>query len=312
MPPGPEPTVSVIIPAYNEAHRLAAGYARLASVLPSLGADVEVVIVDDGSSDATAEAAADIYGALDPVVVRHPHNRGKGAAVATGIARARGARLLVVDADMAIDPEHYPALVAGLDHADVVAGSRAAAGTIRYASRARTWAGWAFHLLVRHYTGVRLADTQCGAKALRRGPARLLALLGTIDGFAYDAEYLHLAARLGLRVVAYPVTWRDVGGSTVRLSRAPLAMLADLRRLRSTAYQLPGVVVTAPAPASLGAILRHHGAQGAVIAHGADDDLVVVGRHDAPAAAALAADVGGTLGAIGLTELVGREVAALD
>ncbi len=311
MPPGPEPAVSVIIPAYNEAHRLAAGYARLAPILPSLGADVEVVIVDDGSSDATAQTAAHVYRALDPVIVRHPHNRGKGAAVATGIARARGARLLIVDADMAIDPEHYPALVAGLDRADVVAGSRAAAGAIHYGSRARTWAGRVFHLLVRHYTGVRLADTQCGAKALRRGPARLLALLGTIEGFAYDVEYLHLAARLGLRVVAYPVSWRDVSGSTVRLSRAPLAMLGDLRRLRHTTYQLPGVVVAAPAPASLAATLHHHGALGAVIAHGADDDLVVVGRHDALAAAALAADTGGSLGAVGLAALAGRRVEAL-
>ncbi len=312
MPPVPEPAVSLIVPAYDEASRLADGYARLAPTLERLGSALEVVIVDDGSHDDTADEARRVYGALGPRVVRHPRNRGKGAAVATGIRHATGARLLVVDADMAIDPEHYPSLLAGLDEADVVPGSRADDGHIRYTSRARTWAGRGFNLLVRHYTGVRLADTQCGAKALRGGAGHLLALLATIDGFAYDAEYLHLAQRLGMRVEPRRVSWRDVGGSTVRLSRAPLDMLGDLRRIQRTAYALPAVTIPAGRPAGdLAPVAVAAGAPGAVVARGVNHDLLVVARDQVDALPALARDLAGESGVATLDQLAQRDYVPL-
>ena len=317
MPPDPsDPTIAttVVVPAYNEAARLRRGFARLEPVLDELDVErTEFVIVDDGSSDDTAREALAVYGELPHrLVVRQPSNRGKGAAVRLGASVARGERILAVDADMAIDPHHYRPMLDELNRADLVAGSRARDGRIRYQSLTRTVAGRVFNRLVRHYTGVTLVDTQCGAKALRRGPARVLGLLGMVDGFAYDAEFFLLARQLGLSVLAHPVTWDDVGGSSVHLRSAPRAMIADLRALPRTTHVNPVVVADRDIDHERVAVAaRAARIQGLVIARGSEDALIVVARDDAIGATAVAATIGGTLRTTDVAGLVGRTFEAV-
>ncbi len=306
--------LSLVIPAYNEASRLETGYARLAPVIEAHGeALTEVVLVDDGSTDGTREAAQRVYGHLEHLrVIVQPANRGKGAAVRLGIGAAHGARVVVADADMSIDPVHLPALLDALDRADLAPGSRVLDGHLRYDSALRTLAGRVFNRLVRHYTHSALRDTQCGFKGLRLGPARLLALLGFNDRFAYDAEMLFLAGELGLSVEPVAVTWDDVAGSSVRVGRDSYQMLRDLMALPRTRYVNP--VVRLGADQSLEALAplaREARLVGLVLARGSADSLLVLPREGALGGAGLAAALGGRITTAPVGELRGRSFEAV-
>ena len=292
---------------------MADGFARLAPVLDDLGADTEVVIVDDGSSDNTMAAAREVYGHLAHLlVVRQEPNLGKGAAVRLGLGLAGGARVLVADADMAINPRHFPDMLATLDDVDVAPGSRVEGRRVRYDSFVRNLASDAFHFLVHHYTGLTLRDTQCGAKAFRAGPARLLALLATTNGFAYDAEMLSLALRLDLTIRPVSVTWDDVSGSTVNVGSDAIAMIRDLRRLSRHDYQNPAVEVGLDVdPADLSSAMAEVRAHGLVLARGTANGVVVLPRDGALTGAGIAAAVGGRLRTTDLAELRGRELVVL-
>jgi dolichyl-phosphate beta-glucosyltransferase len=305
---------TLVIPAYNEADRLADGYRRLAPVLEALGPDqVEVILVDDGSRDATLEVARDVYAHLPHrLVVSQPTNRGKGAAVRLGLGLASGSRVAVLDADMAIDPECLPDILHHLDGADLAPGSRARNGVVRYDSRLRTLSGAVFNRLVRHYAGTTVRDSQCGAKGLRLGPARILAALARVDGFAYDVEFLYLARQLGLTSDPVPVTWRDVRGSSVRLGHDSLAMVRDLRGLRRVTYANPAVVLDAHV--ALGDVedaARDTRALGPVLARGDRDAVVVLRRDDALAAVTVAQRLAGRVTTVGVHDLRGRTFDAL-
>lgn len=305
---------TIIVPAFNEADRLAAGYERLAPVLARLGVpECEVIVVDDGSSDDTLRRAGEIYGHLPHnFFVQQPENRGKGAAVRLGISLARGAKVIVADADMSIDPEAMIAMVDVLDHADLAPGTRAPRGVIRYESPLRTVAGGVFNRVVRHYTGSTLRDTQCGLKGFNTGVARLLGSLGFIDRFAYDAEMLYLAAQLGLRVEAVPVTWHEVAGSKVRLGRDSRSMVHDIRGLKKTRYENPVVVLPPGANAEEVANFgREARVQGLVIARGLDNDLVVLPRDGALGGLGISAALGGQLRTATLDELRNRRYDAV-
>ena len=117
---------------------------------------------------------------------------------------------------MAIRPECFPAILEALDTAPLAPGSRTSSGSIKYESILRSAAGGVFHRLVRHYSGTSVRDTQCGCKGFQLGSARLLALVGMIDGFAYDVELFYLADQLGLGITPVNVEWDDVAGSSVK------------------------------------------------------------------------------------------------
>jgi dolichyl-phosphate beta-glucosyltransferase len=229
---GTPPALSLVIPAYNEAERLRAGLQRLRAAADEVGLDldsVEVLVIDDGSTDDTGACARKLLNGLAcGRVIAHSRNLGKGAAVRTGLLAASGSKVAFADADMAIDPTHLPSLLDALDHADVAVGSRAVRGRVDYRSRLRTEAGRAFNLAVRALGGVQLADTQCGFKGFNRAPSLLLAHLQTTTSYAFDVELLWLAARLNLRRAVVPVTWLDVPGSSVRPVHDSARMLADL------------------------------------------------------------------------------------
>ncbi|MGH9020801.1 MAG: glycosyltransferase [Acidimicrobiales bacterium] len=304
-----EVSLSIVVPAYNEARRLAAGFERLRDTLDELGVDrTEVVVVDDGSSDDTLGVAREVYGHLPHArVVQQPVNRGKGAAVRLGISVAVGDYVIATDADMSIRPRHLPDYVAALASTDLAPGSRVADPGVGYDSVVRTAAGRAFNLMVRHYTHTTLRDTQCGCKGFRLGPARVLGLLGFYDRFVYDAEMLFLADQLGLRVRPVDVTWDDIAGSSVHVLRDSLQMVRDLRSFRRTRYENP-VVECGPDVdvGDVASLARAARLVGLALARGDADTLVVLPRDGAAGGVGLAQGLGGSLRTTGISELRGR------
>lgn len=225
------PLLSIVVPFFNETHRLASSLPRIVDLA---GGRTEVLLVDDGSTDGTGAAlVAAAEGRRGVQVVALPTNQGKGAALRAGVARTVGAQVLFMDADLATDLDEIPRLCAALEHADVAIGTRAdEAADIREATARRTWMGGMFNRAVRVATGLPIRDTQCGFKAFRGDHARWLFERSTIDGFAIDVEILVLATRSGFDVVEVPVRWTEVRGSKVRLLLDPLAMLRDVVRIR--------------------------------------------------------------------------------
>jgi glycosyltransferase involved in cell wall biosynthesis len=209
-------TLSIVIPAYNEAARLS---STLTALQEQLDRDaIEIIVVDDGSRDDTSDVAERaLRGARRARVIRLPENQGKGAAVRAGVLAATGDVVLFMDADMATDLEGLPGTLAALDHADVVIGSRAVPGSVvQQASLGRAVMGRVFNRLVRLFSRLDVHDTQCGFKAFHASTAHLLFSLSREDGFAFDPEILIRARILGFRIVEVPVTWTAVEGSSVR------------------------------------------------------------------------------------------------
>ncbi|HEY5103447.1 MAG TPA: glycosyltransferase [Acidimicrobiales bacterium] len=307
-------TLSIVIPAYNESERLEVGYQRLAPTLAQLGpSNVEVIVVDDGSSDDTLKRAHAIYGHLEHALfVQQPTNMGKGAAMRLGMALATGRHVVTLDADMAIDPRHLIEIDAALDSSALVPGSRAINGHIKYNKRFRTLAGGAFNRLVRHYTGTKLRDTQCGFKGYQLGPGRVLALLSMVDGFAFDVEVLYLATQLGLGVTPLHVSWKDVGGSSVHPGHDAWGMFRDIRSFKTTRYENPVVeLALSVTPTEVDKYAREARTQGLVIARNDRDALLILGRNDALAGLGIATALKGTLRTAQLGELRGRRFEAV-
>jgi dolichyl-phosphate beta-glucosyltransferase len=231
------PSLSVIVPAYNEAGRLPRTLRRLREHLDARGGVSEIIVVDDGSRDGTADAAR--REALRGLtVLRDDRNRGKGHAVRRGMLAARGELRLMTDADLSTPVEDLPRLLARIEEGyDVAIGSRAVADA-RVEVRQpwfRETAGRAFNVLVRTLVLPGLRDTQCGFK-LWRGEAAVEAFaLSRLDGFAFDVEVLFVARRRGRRIAEVPVTWRNDVATRVGALRGVVAF-TDLLRIRMNAW----------------------------------------------------------------------------
>lgn len=265
-------------------------------------------MIDDGSHDDTMREAQRIYGHLPSTqFIQQPENHGKGAAVRLGIAVAKGDYIITADADMSISPRHMPDMVAALAHSALVPGSRTDHGHIDYDSTVRTLAGKVFSRLARHYSGTTLRDTQCGCKGFQRGPARLLGLLGMIDGFAFDTEMFFLAGKLAMTVTPIKVTWDDVTGSSVRLGHDTLTMVRDLRALPRTRYVNPVVQLARGVDVDeIDRAARQTRVKGLMIARGKENDLLVLPRDGSLAGLGIAEVLHGTLRTAELDELRGR------
>jgi hypothetical protein len=229
--------LTIVVPAFNEAHRLEEGMRRFDAAVSAGAVDVdrtEVLVVDDGSSDRTAVVAEKLLASLPHHrVIRLPSNQGKGAAVRTGVAAARSRRVAYMDADMAIDPLAVPLLLDGLEHHDVAIGCRALRDSmVETTYVVRTLMGRLFNGIVTTGTGLGLKDTQCGFKAFRAPVGRLLFHLVRIDRFAFDVELLTRARRLGLGITEVPVHWKHVEGSTVHPLHDSFGMVSDVYRSR--------------------------------------------------------------------------------
>ena len=218
--------LTIVVPAFDEAHRLTAGMRRLDAAVAAGAVDVdrtEVLVVDDGSNDETAAVAEKLLAALPHHrLLRLPRNQGKGAAVRAGVAASRTPYTAYMDADMAIDPLAVPLLLDGLAHDDVAIGCRALRDSMVETSYVvRSLIGRLFNELVTAGTGLGLKDTQCGFKAFRTPTARLLFHLVRIDRFAFDVEILARARRLGLGITEVPVHWMHVEGAPSTRSMTP-------------------------------------------------------------------------------------------
>lgn len=225
--------ISVVIPAYNEAERLGSTLERAVDYLSRRNLSYEVLVVDDGSRDRTIQVA-EAFADRGVRVIRHERNRGKGAAIKTGLLASQGSEVLLSDADASTPIEELAKLERRLPEAPVVLGSRAVAGAdIRqHQPFYREVMGKTFNLIIR-VAGVRgLNDTQCGFKLLEGEAAREIGAALTIDGFAYDVELVFLARRLGYKVVEVGVVWVDSPDSRVDPVRSSLAMLRDVVRMR--------------------------------------------------------------------------------
>ena len=237
-PASPEaaPALSVIIPAYNEQQRLPQHLGHVLAYLRAHYPSFELLVVDDGSRDRTAEAVrAALAGEPRARLLAYQPNRGKGYAIRHGVLASRGANVIFLDADLSTPIEELPRALAHLNQADVVIGSRDLAGANiavpqplyrRLASEIFKWVRLAMVGLWR------LSDTQCGFKGYRGPTARQLFALGQIDRFMFDVEILYLADRAGLRIVEMPVQWHNAPGSKVRFWAGLRDMVRDLWRIR--------------------------------------------------------------------------------
>lgn len=221
---------SVVVPAYNEAGQIAATVTSLRSSLPDI--DLELVVVDDGSSDRTAEIAT---GAGADLVLRQPRNTGKGAAVRAGFAAATGRSIAYTDADLAYPPEQLLALLRVVEAGfPFVAGSRRHQDTVTLirARRMREVSGRVFNLAAGLIAPTGFRDTQCGLKAFRAEEGKLLFECGLVNGFAFDVELFVMAKRFDILVTEVPVHVRNAPTSSVRLGRDSRRMIQDLIRIR--------------------------------------------------------------------------------
>jgi dolichyl-phosphate beta-glucosyltransferase len=224
--------LSVVIPAYNEARRLPATLDRVHEHLAARGVPHEVLVVDDGSSDGTAEAARAAGGLVR--VLRHEPNRGKGYAVRRGMLAATGVLRLMTDADLSTPIEELARLEAEIDRGfDVAIGSRAVAGArieVRQPAY-REAMGRLFNVLVQALLLPGVADTQCGFKLFTAAAAETAFGACRLDGFSFDVEALYVARRSGLRIAEVPIVWRNDPATRVGLGGGSAAF-ADLLRIR--------------------------------------------------------------------------------
>jgi dolichyl-phosphate beta-glucosyltransferase len=228
--------LSVVFPVYNKEARIAASLDATMAYLAGKPFTAEVIVVDDGSRDRTADAArAALAGRVASRVIRREKNRGKGASVREGVLAASGEVILFSDDDLSTPIGEIDKLLASLQAgADVAIGSRALPESVIEVRqrRPRELMGKAFNRLVRLLVLKGYRDTQCGFKAFRRAAAMDLFSRLRTDGFGFDVEVLVLCRELGYRVAEVPVVWRDSRPSRVRLFRGSLAMIMELLRIR--------------------------------------------------------------------------------
>ena len=229
-----EPRVSIVIPAYNEAARLPENLARLHEFLDQRGLTHEVIVVDDGSGDDTADLVASLSADWPALVLVRESHRGKGGAIRTGVLAARGALVMLADADFSmpvVELERFDPEVLG--SFDIAIGSREASGSRRIGEPAYRHAmGRVFNRLVQWLLLPGIQDTQCGFKCMRREIAQELCACQTLEGLAFDCELLVLARHRGYTIREIPITWQYVSGSKVRPLLDTCSMFADVIRVR--------------------------------------------------------------------------------
>lgn len=227
------PRLSIVIPAYNEAARLPPTLARIVAWTRARDFACEIVVVDDGSRDGTAELAEAALAGVEHRVLRHESNRGKGAGLATGMTAARGEFVLMTDADLSTPIDELARLVAAIDAgADVAIGSRKMAGAVieEHQPWLRESMGRVFTALTRLLV-VDVSDVTCGFKLFRRDAAEAVFSRATLDDWSFDAEALFLTRRLGFTLVEVPVRWRDAAGTKVSRGRDALRSAIGLARI---------------------------------------------------------------------------------
>jgi dolichyl-phosphate beta-glucosyltransferase len=237
----PPPKYSIVIPAYNEGARLGASLEKVLSFVHSQQWQAEIVVVDDGSRDNTAEIIRS-FAAKDPAVrlVENPGNRGKGYSVRNGMLNAQGEVLIFSDADLSSPIQESTKLLEALEGADIAIGSRwlrTETQTQRQPLHRQIF-GRIFNLLLRLTLGLQFKDTQCGFKAFKRSAAHAIFPLQKIERWGFDPEILFLARKLGFKVKEVPVLWGHSGGTRINPLVDGFRMFTEMLRVRW--YSLAG------------------------------------------------------------------------
>src|SRR3954471_13578921 len=229
------PQYSIIIPAYNESARLGTTLDRVLDHVAAQHWDAEVIVVNDGSQDDTAEmvlARARANPALR--LVENPGNHGKGYSVRNGMLRAEGEILIFSDADLSSPIEESAKLLEALQGADIAIGSRwlRTETQIQRQPLHRQIFGRIFNLLMRLILGLQYKDTQCGFKAFNRAAAQAIFPLQRIERWGFDPEILFLARKLRFKVKEVPVLWGHSGGTRINPLVDGFRMFTEMLRIR--------------------------------------------------------------------------------
>lgn len=233
------PAFSVVIPCYNEAGRIGATISSTLEYLQENSPESELIVVNDGSSDASSSVAREAIAAapIQKQLLENFPNRGKGYAVRRGLLAAKRSIGLFFDADLSTPLSEVPKLVEPIaaDEVDVAFGSRALDRRLigRHQPWLREQGGRVFNLLVRLTSGLPFWDTQCGFKAFRLDVCRPILESARIDGFAFDVELLLMAQRAGLRLREIPIRWNHSEGSKVDFVHDSVRMLREVIALRA-------------------------------------------------------------------------------
>lgn len=235
-------SLTVVIPAYNEAVRLGSTLRAVVDYLRENWPEAEVIVVDDGSSDQTANLARlalQDSGSLRTSVISYKSNLGKGRAVRLGLLAARGEVALFTDADLSTPIAEAPKLIEPIinGECDLTFGSRALDRKLIGVHQPwrREQGGRVFNLVVRLATGLPFWDTQCGFKAFRMSVCRPLVEAATVDRFGFDVELLYLAFRARLRLREVPVRWDHNDGSKLNVLSDSLRALSEVGLIRQQA-----------------------------------------------------------------------------
>lgn len=228
--------LSVVIPAFNEEHRLGASLKQDILYLAQLGKSWEIIIVDDGSYDRTAAIAQEYVNSHERCVrlLRLPRNRGKGAAVQLGVMNAIGHYIIIADADNATPIEEVDGFLREAKKDEILIGSRyvASANVKEKQSKWRVRIGRAGNLLIRLFLINGIADTQCGFKLFPSAIAKELFAKQRINRWGFDMEILSIAQGSGITIREKGVTWRDMPGSRLRPLRDAVKTFCELAMIK--------------------------------------------------------------------------------
>ena len=227
--------LSIIVPSFNEELRLPATLQRIATYLDSSRRSTEVLVVDDGSSDRTAEVAFSFADRIANLrVLKNGRNRGKGYSVRHGMLEAQGEYVLFTDADLSAPIEEADKLLAALPPFDVAIGSRAMNRQLIevHESPFREFAGIVFNRIVRIVLWLPFVDTQCGFKAFRRERCRIIFEQQRIERFGFDPELLYLARHHGLKATEIAVRWSHSPATKINMLRDSVQMFLDVFTIR--------------------------------------------------------------------------------
>lgn len=230
------PNYSIVIPAYNEAHRILPTLESVIDCVRRRGWSAEVIVVDDGSTDTTAQVVRD-FAARAPEIrlLQNPGNRGKGYSVRSGLLQSLGEVVMFTDADLSAPMEEADGLFAAIANgADVAIGSRwleRNRQTIRQPLYRQLF-GRCFNAVTRLIMGLRFADTQCGFKAFTRTAAQTIFQLQTIERWGFDPEILFIALKRGYRIDEVPVSWAHDERTRMSYLKDGMKMLQEIAIVR--------------------------------------------------------------------------------
>jgi dolichyl-phosphate beta-glucosyltransferase len=232
----PYPNYSIVIPAYNEAGRIPATLQECVDTVRQKGWSAEVIVVDDGSTDTTAEVVRQFAASAPEVrLLQNPGNRGKGFSVRSGLLQALGEVVMFTDADLSAPMEEAQGLFDAIANgADIAIGSRwleRTRQTIRQPLY-RQFFGRCFNAVTRFVMGLPFADTQCGFKAFTRAAAQTVFQLQTIERWGFDPEILFIAFKRGYRIQEVPVSWAHDERTRMSYLKDGIQMLEEIAIVR--------------------------------------------------------------------------------